>query len=171
MRLLKTIKHGDLFSPCDSESKETAKIRKAVRAVVFDGENNIALLKVAEHDYHKLPGGGVEKGEDLSRALAREMVEEIGCKIAVDGKVGRIIEHRDKWNLEQESDCYLAKLVGEKGQPDFTEKERENGFVVVWASLEEAIEKIKKDQPDDYEGKFIQVRDLCFLEEVKKMLR
>jgi len=32
------------------------------------------------------------------------------------------------------------------------------------------IEKIKSDKPDDYEGRFIAVRDLCFLEEAKNVV-
>ena len=170
MQLLKIIRHSDLFL-CDGpkDLKEFEK-RKAARAAVFDNEKNIAILKVGKHNYHKLPGGGVEEGENLAMALAREILEEIGCKISVVGEVGKIIEYRDKWNLEQESYCYLAKLVSKKGQSDFTKEEKENGFAVLWVSLNEAIEKIKKDQPDDYEGKFIKARDLCFLEEAKKML-
>jgi 8-oxo-dGTP diphosphatase len=169
MKLLKIIKHDDLFSPHTSENDEGFRIRKAARAVVFDGENKIAILKVANHNYHKLPGGGVEEGEDLAKALERESMEEIGCKISVVGEIGKIVEHREKWNLKQESYCYLAKLVGEKGQSDFTEKEKNEGFAVVWVPLDEAIEKLRKDEPNDYEGKFIQVRDLCFLEEAKNI--
>jgi 8-oxo-dGTP diphosphatase len=74
---------------------------------------------------------------------------------------------RDKWNLKQESFCYLAKVIGEKGQPQFTAEEIADGFAVKWVSLEEALALMKKDEPNTYDGKFIQVRDLCFLEEAK----
>jgi 8-oxo-dGTP diphosphatase len=70
----------------------------------------------------------------------------------------------------QESVCFLAKLVGAKGEPNFDEGEISNGFAVMWVSMNEAIEKIKKDNPDDYEGKFIKIRDLCFLEEAKRII-
>jgi 8-oxo-dGTP pyrophosphatase MutT (NUDIX family) len=89
-----------LFSPYISESNEEIKIRKAARAVVFDNDNKITILKVANHNYYKLPGGGVEEGEDLAKALEREAMEEIGCKISVTGEIGKIIEHRDEWKME-----------------------------------------------------------------------
>lgn len=167
MKLLKTIKHSDLFPDDKIEVIGEYKIRKAARAVVFDDEGKIAIIKVANHNYHKLPGGGVEAGDDLASALEREMIEEIGCKILVTGDIGRIVEYRDKWGIRQESFCYIAKLIGEKGQPEFTEVEIADGFEVLWISLEEAIEKIRKDNPDDYLGKLVTVRDLCFLEEAK----
>jgi len=168
MKLLKVIKHSELLPPCQSEDGGDIEIRNAARAVVFDDENKIAILHVSKHGYHKLPGGGVEDGEDMAKALEREMKEEIGSQIEVTGQVGRIIEHKDAQNLKQESFCWLADLVGEKGQPDFTEKELGDGFEVMWVSLDEAIEIIKNDKPDNYDGKFIVIRDLCFLEEVKR---
>ena len=168
MHLLKIIKHTDLFSAYNFEGNDV-KIRKAARAVVFDGEKKIAMLEVVNHGYHKLPGGGVEKGESLAQALDREVAEETGCKVLVLGEIGKIIEHRDEWALRQESYCYLAKLVGKKGKPSFTEKEIADGFRVLWVSLDKAIEIMKNDQPDNYEGKFIKSRDLCFLEEIENI--
>ena len=71
------------------EYKGVEKIRKIVRAVVLDEQNRIALTKINNtdkfgiRDYYELPGGGVQKGETLLRALSREMEEEIGCEISV----------------------------------------------------------------------------------------
>lgn len=167
MKLLKTIKHPDLFPEDKMENEAKYLIRKAARAVVFDDDNKIAILRVTKHNYHKIPGGGVEKNEDITEALEREALEETGCKISVTGEIGEIVEFRDKLDLEQKSYCYLAKVIGEKSQPNFTEEESDDGFEILWTTMDEAIEILKKDKPDDYEGKFIQVRDLCFLEEAR----
>lgn len=79
-----------------------------MRAIVFGSENKIALLNVSQYSYHK-------DGEQLAEALDREIMEEIGCDINVSGELGRIIEFRDDFKLEQESLCYLARVVGENG--------------------------------------------------------
>lgn len=167
MQLLKTIKHSDLFPAYGAENKEYFRLRKVVRAVVFDSENKIAILKVARHNYHTLPGGGIEDGESMTGALEREMLEEIGCNITAVREVGKIIEYRDEQNLQQETFYYMANLVGEKGKPNFTQGEIYAGFEIKWVSLDEAMHIMKNDQPDNYDGKFIKVRDLCFLEEVR----
>lgn len=167
MKLLKTIQFNN-FSP---EELAKFEIRHAARAIVFDQGKNIALLYVSKHSYHKLPGGGVEGEENISEALARECLEEIGCQVEVFGELGEIIEYRDKWSLIQHSYCYLANVVGQKGLPDFTPKEIEDGFGIKWLPLTEAIEVLKNDRNDDYQGKFIQIRDICFLEEAINYLK
>lgn len=65
MKLIKTIQFKDL-KPEDTEKFE---IRKAARAVVFDNDKNIGILYVGKHNYHKLPGGGLEGEENIDSAL------------------------------------------------------------------------------------------------------
>lgn len=76
MQILKVIRDTD-FGPEIPEAEEYLE-RTAARAIVFDSENKIALLNVTKLFYHKLPGGGVEEGEDLQEALKREAREERG---------------------------------------------------------------------------------------------
>lgn len=70
------------------EEARDYSVREAVRAVVIDENNLIALLHVAEKQYYKLPGGGIEGTEDKATALARECLEEIGSGIEVVGEIG-----------------------------------------------------------------------------------
>lgn len=164
MELLKEIKDAEY--PND---ESLLKKRKGARAVLFDEKQMVPLLFVSKKNYHKLPGGGVDEGETLSEALARECLEEVGCEIDVNGDVGVIIEFRSEWKLKQTSYCYFGKIIS-KGEPDFTKKELSLGFKIIWLTLDEAISKIRADSPEDYQGKFIRERDLQFLEKTKEIL-
>lgn len=167
MRLIKIIQFKDL----KTEDIDKFEVRRAARAVVFDSDKNVGILYVGKYNYHKLPGGGLEGNEVIEEALKRECLEEIGCSIKMFGELGEIIEYKDKWSLKQHSYCYLANVVGEKGNPDFTQKEIDNGFEIKWVSLEEAIELLENDKPEGYEGSFIQIRDGVFLKEAKNFLK
>ena len=169
MKLLRIIKGKNIFPGSHPRKKAEYRLRKAARAIVFDKENKIALLNVSKCNYYKLPGGGVEKFESLSVALQRECLEEIGCQIKIKSEIGRIIEYRDRFNLRQESFCYLAKVVGKKGKSHFEPGEIKEGFRAVWVKPGRAIKLIEESQPKTYDGKFIVVRDLEFITEAKKL--
>lgn len=161
MELLKVIK--------DKEIESASEVREASRAVVFDENNQIPMLFVSRWGYHKLPGGGIDEGEDRAKALVREVKEEVGSEIEVTGEIGKIIEYRSRWNLKQISYCYLGRILS-KGKPSFTEKESSQGFKIVWLSLDDAISKVENDKPGNYEGSFIQKRDIVFLKKAKQII-
>jgi len=146
-----------------SSPKGVCTYRKAVRAVVMDDLEKIALLHVSKNKYHKLPGGGVEKEEDDMSALKRECLEEIGYAIDVDKKIGWIIEYQKKGTVRQYSQCYRAHSVGDKKTPVFTKEEMNAGFIPLGVSPEEAIDLLKNDTPDDEISRSIVERDLAFL--------
>jgi ADP-ribose pyrophosphatase YjhB (NUDIX family) len=164
MELLGEIKDNEY-----PEDKSILEIRHASRAIIFDENNLISILFVARHNYHKLPGGGIEEGESRVDALLREIKEEAGCEMEVTSELGEVLEFRSKWNLKQISFCYLGKVIS-KGEPNFTEKELKNGFQLIWVSLAEAISRLEKDKPEDYEGGFIQKRDLILLKKAKETI-
>lgn len=164
MKTLREIRHSEIVPGAADKNPVNFSERYAARAIVADKNGRIALLHVGKYNYHKLPGGGVEPGENIERALERELLEEVGCQAEVTGELGEIIEYRDEWNQKQTSYCYLARQIGEAGQPDFTEKELSEGFAAVWTeNVTDAIQLLEQDIPEDYGGKFIVTRDLTFL--------
>jgi 8-oxo-dGTP pyrophosphatase MutT (NUDIX family) len=151
------------------EEVKNYKVREAVRAIVFDEDGKIALLHVTKENYYKLPGGGIEDNEDKMKALERECLEEIGCNIEVINEIGFIIEYRRIFNLKQTSYCYLAKIKGLKGIPDFTDDEKKDGFEQVWLSYSEALQALIKSKAISIEGNaYIVPRDITFLKKAEK---
>lgn len=170
MKLIKEIYDKDLGIISEEKDRLDYELRKAARALVFDGDNKIALLYVSNKTYHKLPGGGLEGGEDIESALRREVIEETGCEVIIKEELGMTIEFRDQFEQKQESYCYVADLKRIIGQPNFTEQELAEGFALKWVDSDEAIKIIENDQPQNYVGKFIRFRDLLFLKEYKNNL-
>ncbi len=123
---------GDDWSPGE---------RVAVRCIVFDQENNIALCGTR---YKLLPGGGVDEGESLEQAAIRECLEEIGCHVEIKNKIGIAEEYRDVIGRHQITHCFVAKVVGERGIPQTTQEDEQN-MKVYWHPLDQVI-KIFEEQ-------------------------
>jgi 8-oxo-dGTP diphosphatase len=168
MELLATLHDRDIGSstPAPASYKE----RNASRAIVYDAERNIALLHATNKNYHKLPGGGVEEGEDIEAALRREVLEEIGCNIINLKELGIIEEYRNEFALHQTSHCFLADVDGLKGSPNLEQDELADGFETVWLDVPTAIANLESEASlQAYEGKFIRLRDLLFLKKVQSL--
>ena len=67
-----------------------------VRAVVIDGQGRVFLVKHSYVSGWHLPGGGVEAGETLAAALARELREEGNIELAAQPQLhGIFFNDRD----------------------------------------------------------------------------
>ena len=146
----------------DPEAKllplDTYKVRTAARGVlIYDGK--IALLNVTKKNYHKLPGGVIETGESNEQGFKRELLEETGSNCELIDEAGVTIEYRDQFNLLQISYVYLAKVVGTPGKVNFVHDEIDDGFKLEWVPFNEVESVMNKDNPTDYEGRFISLRD------------
>lgn len=169
MQLLKEISDKDINSFYNIQAK-SYELRKASRAIVLNDLGQIALLFVSKNNYHKLPGGGIEEGENIEKALVREIKEEVGAEIEVLGEIGAVIEYRNEHEFLQISYCFCSKVKGTVGDQAFTDDEIQHGFELKWVDLNQSIELMKNDQPNNYVGKFIQARDLEFLKRAYEKL-
>ena len=163
MEIIKVIRDADIDS--DVSNPERYGERRTARALVFDGRHRVALLHATKKDYHKLPGGGIEEGEDIIEALKRECLEEIGCNIENVRELGIIEEYRNVFKMHQVSYCFIADLIGEKGQNHLEADEAADGFEPEWMSLDDAVKTLEREAAiEHYEGRFIRLRDLTFLQ-------
>jgi 8-oxo-dGTP diphosphatase len=169
MKLLQEISEKDLKLDRFSKPPKKYQEKSAARAILFKG-SKIALLYVSRYNYHKLPGGGIKKGESIEQGLRRECLEETGSEITSLGEIGYILERRDRWSLLQKSYCFIAEVSGKPKKQKLTKKELHHGFKLRWVSLQQAIRLVKKDSLPTYESHFIQQRELSFLQKADELL-
>ena len=163
MKLIKELCH-DPWEWCNE-----FRVRKAARTILLNDKNEIAILNVTKQGFHKICGGGIKFKENIETALRREVLEEVGAEIEILGKLGITIEWKNAYETQQISYCYVSKVKGELKEPQFTESEKADGFVLEWHTLDKAIEIASKDTPTDYHAKYMSERDLAFLLEYQKM--
>lgn len=140
-------------------------VRTAVRAVLRNSDSQIALMYSNRRDYYKLPGGGVDDGEDLQTALHRELLEEVGATATINDELGHVVEWRDYSNFKQVSYAYSAIVKDDLVAPDLTESEIAEGFEVRWVSgLETAINLVEANShSNDIVISFMSNRDAAIL--------
>ncbi len=153
------------------EVANTYKPRRAARGVVMNADGNVAVLPVSNHNYYKLPGGGIEESESEEAAFRRECLEEIGFDVEMVKELGIIIEYRSEFKILQTSYCYIGKVIGDKKEIAFTDHEKSQGFKeALWVPFEEAFKLVSESNPTNYEGKFIKERDTLILETARKLI-
>lgn len=166
MKLIKELTNKDVG--LKNKRVNEYNVRKAARAVVFGKDGKVAILHASKNGYHKIVGGGIESGENIKKALTREIYEETGCTAMVKNEVGIIIEYRDDTKRLQINYCYIA-YVKKYGKPHFTKSEKDEGFELEWLTVNEATNKFKKDNLWKYGAKFMSKRDSIFLKEALKI--
>lgn len=144
-------------------------IRRSSRGILINN-GRIALPDILKYNYHKLPGGGINMNESIEDGFKREVMEETGCKCEVIDQSGIIVEWRDKFKLLQLSYIFLGKVIGEIGENNLEQDEIDEGFTLEWLPIEKVDEVLNNDNPTNYEGKFIQIRDRSIYEFYKDRL-
>ncbi len=166
MKIIGTITESDIFpNQIPTPVDQYGELRKAVRVILFDEDKKIALgyypPKVTHpNGEYNLPGGGVDD-ESVVDALSREVLEEAGCRMKNVRELGVIKEFGvgKKIKHNQDTYCFVAEVEGQKGQPQFTKREKQDLLEVRWLPLEQAIDEITKQDLS-----FSRARDLMCLE-------
>lgn len=169
MKQLLSIKPDDVGAVSDTNVE--FKERRTARAVMLNDSGGIYLVHMKTRDYYKLPGGGIDQGEDIETALHRELIEECGTDGEITGEVGSIEEFRDFSATHQISYCYIVRQKGEHTPPNYEQSEQDDGAEVVTVrNIDEAIALIENSSPVDDECRFMQHRDSVLTREAKRLL-
>lgn len=158
---------------------ENPNTRTAVRVILINDENKIAILHKKNKNEYKLVGGGVDEGEDFEDALKRETLEESGCKIEILSELGYVEEYRGKMNFKQISYVYIARVIEDTKILHLTQKELDEGAEICWFDPEFALEKMSNCYDNVkssvyssvYSTKIIIKRDMCILQKYLDSLK
>ncbi|MBR2283046.1 MAG: NUDIX domain-containing protein [Ruminococcus sp.] len=117
--------------------------RPSSRGIIFR-DGRISVIYSRKHGYCKLPGGGIEAGEDNISAMIREVREETGLRVKPEtvrefGYVHRIQKGRQEPVFIQDSYYYFCEVEDIQEDTELSPEEIENDFVPEFMELDEAI--------------------------------
>ncbi|MBT2382086.1 NUDIX hydrolase [Streptomyces sp. ISL-11] len=101
----------------DPHAPAANSVVPSVTAVVRNGQGNILLIHKTDNDLWALPGGGHDVGESVAQTVVREVAEETGISVTVEGIVGlytdpeHVMAYDDGEVRQQFSICFHARPV------------------------------------------------------------
>ncbi len=117
--------------------------RPSVRGIIFK-DGKVAMMHSMKYNYYKLPGGGVEEGENYEETLIREVREESGLIVKKEsvkefGYVRRL--EKGLWEniFIQENFYYLCDVEDTAVSQDLDDYEAEERFTLEFVTPEHAI--------------------------------
>lgn len=119
--------------------------RISVRGIIFVAGK--LLMIESSFGEVKLPGGGMDQGEDEYQTLVREVKEETGYDVIPESikPFGEIEEKRlavyEPMIWHQINRLYFCDVYSEQGECEYSKNEKEEGFHQVFYTIEEALEK------------------------------
>jgi len=71
--------HGAISYP-DTPGLNDFLFRVSLKAVILNDDGHVLVVKENGRDWWDIPGGGLEHGETIKKALARELFEEVSLQ-------------------------------------------------------------------------------------------
>ncbi|MGP3633693.1 NUDIX domain-containing protein [Streptomyces sp. 24-1644] len=102
----------------DPNAPAANSVVPSVTAAVLDDAGRLLIIHKTDNDLWALPGGGHDIGERIADTAVREVDEETGIKVEVDGIVGlytdpeHVLAYTDGEVRQQFSICFRAHPVG-----------------------------------------------------------
>ncbi|MFH8716671.1 NUDIX domain-containing protein [Streptomyces zaomyceticus] len=102
----------------DPAAPKANSVVPSVTAVVRDDSGRLLVIHKTDNDLWALPGGGHDIGERIADTAVREVEEETGIRVVVDGIVGlytdpeHVLAYDDGEVRQQFSICFRAHPVG-----------------------------------------------------------
>lgn len=135
-----------LYKLKDNEYKynDITKTRKAIRGIVINKENKIAIIHLfgddifGHRDYYETPGGGKKRFETNKKALKREIKEELGIKIKNIKPLGKVIDY---YNLIRQKNIsyYYVCFVDTYSESNLTKFEKKIFENIYWYDIDKII--------------------------------
>jgi 8-oxo-dGTP pyrophosphatase MutT (NUDIX family) len=147
MRLLFSIDKKDYDLDCE------AFVRPSARAIIVR-KHTLAMIYSRKYDFFKLPGGGIEPGENGIQSMIREVKEETGLTVIPEsvkeyGYVHRIQKGKHEPVFIQDNYYYLCDVTEEVGDQELSDNEKAAEFVLQFVK---PIVAISKNREHDCKG-------------------
>lgn len=160
MNVIKTLTDEDF--KITSIKMDNPRHRLGSRGLVFKN-GKVAILNKQSKNEYKLVGGGIEKDEDPTTAFQREVLEETGCQIEIIEFLGITEEYKSQDNFRQTSYVYVANVINDTGNFNFTQKEVDEGSNLLWLDINDALKLIKESENKLVSSKYESVYHTKFI--------
>ena len=71
--------NGHIFYE-NNPQRQDYLFRVSLKAVIFNENNEVLIVRESDRDCWDIPGGGMDHGESIEEALARELKEEVSLR-------------------------------------------------------------------------------------------
>ncbi len=144
--------------------------RYSARGVLINEKGLVAMMLMEANGRYKLPGGGIELGENERDAFIRKIAEEVGCSCEIIECLGSVEEHKLRNHFCQYSYAFFGRKTGELEGSPLTEEENRFHMGVAWMTIDDAVSVMDKAvnmENNSYSMKFMLLRDKIILEYVR----